>query len=54
MKIEFSTGYAAFEDYGLENEIRYIFERIMFRISCGHTSGAIIDHNGNKVGEWYL
>lgn len=54
MKIEFSTGYAAFEDYGRDYQIMVIFDKIRERIRRGETEGSILDINGNKIGEWSL
>ena len=50
MKIEFSTGNAAFEDFDIE--VKRILEKIICEIEDGSTSGSIIDINGNKVGHW--
>lgn len=54
MKIEFSTSYAAFEDYGRDYQIAVIFDTIIARIKRGETEGSILDINGNKIGEWSL
>lgn len=54
MKIEFSTSYAAFEDYGMDYQLMVIFDKIRDRIRRGETEGSILDINGNKIGEWSL
>lgn len=53
MKIEFKTGNAAFDEYG-DREVRRILEKIADDIESGHTSGVIMDINGNKIGHWEL
>lgn len=60
LKIEIKTGGAAFmnPDTGEEDsfwegiELNRILSRIQDYIECGHTSGSIMDINGNKVGTW--
>ena len=61
MKIEFKTSCAAFKDVdGEENiysktaEVIRILNRIIDRIEDGRIDGAIMDINGNKIGEWSL
>lgn len=54
MKIQFSTGNAAFEEYGFTNQLEAIFERIVQRIKNGETEGKIQDINGNNIGSWEL
>ena len=54
MKIQFSTGYAAFEEYGMQYQLECIFERIIQCINQGETEGNILDINGNKIGTWKL
>lgn len=53
MKIEFSTEFAAFDEYGI-CEIFRILDEIKIRVQAGHTSGTIMDINGNKIGSWTL
>lgn len=33
-------------------EIRRILEHVSGELACGHTSGQVMDFNGNKVGSW--
>lgn len=54
MKIKFSTGCAAFDDYGMDYQLMVIFDKIRERIRIGETEGSILDINGNKIGEWSL
>jgi hypothetical protein len=61
MKIEFKTSGAAFKDVDGEENIYYktaevirILNRVINRIEDGRTDGAIMDVNGNKIGEWSL
>ncbi len=53
MKIEFKTGNAAFDEYG-DREVRRILEKIADDVESGHTSGVIMDINGNNIGHWEL
>jgi hypothetical protein len=53
MEIKFSVDSAAFEACP-ELEIIRILKEIEERVAYGQTSGAIMDINGNKVGEWSL
>ena len=53
MKIQFSTGNAAFDEYG-DAEIRRILEEIANKVECGYDHGSIMDINGNKIGSWEL
>ncbi len=53
MKIQFKTGYAAFDGYGYA-EIRRILEKIADQVECGYDHGSIIDINGNNIGSWSL
>lgn len=53
MKIQFSTGNAAFEEYG-DVEVRRILEKIADQVEHGHDHGSIMDINGNKIGEWSI
>ena len=53
MKIQFSTGNAAFDEYG-DHQLEVIFERIIRRVNNGETEGKIQDINGNNIGEWSL
>ena len=53
MKIEFKTSNAAFDEYGFE-EVKRILEDISNKVEYGHTSGVIMDINGNKIGEWEM
>ena len=55
MKIEFSTGNAAFDEEcggSLKYETIRILREICEKIEMGCTEGSIIDINGNKIGEW--
>lgn len=58
MKIEFTTGNAAFHDpiigdnEAMANELENIFGRIIEDVRFGNKSGVIMDTNGNKVGKW--
>ena len=59
-KCEIKTGSAAFCDpyTGEENEfceaieLKRVLEDVCERLEAGHTSGSIMDINGNKVGKW--
>lgn len=59
-KCEIKTENAAFcnPDTGDENkfweaiELKRVLEDVCERLEAGHTSGFILDINGNKVGEW--
>lgn len=53
MKIEFSTGNAAFDEYGTY-EVERILEKIIRQVENGYEDGVIMDINGNKIGEWEL
>ena len=53
MKINFSTDNAAFDEYG-DAEVRRILEDIANKVERGYGYGAIIDINGNHIGEWSL
>lgn len=62
MKIEFTTGNAAFTDpfTGEENnfyeamECKRILEGICEKLEDGVTHGSLFDINGNKIGKWSL
>ena len=54
MKIQFKTGNAAFEEYGMEHQIDVILTRIIQRIKNGETEGKIHDINGNEIGSWKI
>lgn len=59
MKIEFDTDSAAFVDTEDEGNFCWEIERILRGICCdvllGNSSGeAIMDVNGNRIGEWSL
>lgn len=61
MKIEFKTSSAAFKDingdedvYCKTAEVIRVLNRIATRIEDGRTDGAVMDTNGNKIGEWSL
>lgn len=54
MKINFSTGNIAFEEYGYYEHIKHILDGIAEKIRLGYDHGPIMDMNGNKVGEWSL
>ena len=65
MKIEFSTDNAAFRLYEEDghdevNKITFIeecnriFDDICSKIHRGWDMGAILDINGNKIGEWSI
>lgn len=61
MKIEFSTSNIAFSGYGdgyddiiAATEIERILKRIANEVIIGKRYGAIMDINGNKIGEWSL
>lgn len=53
MKIEFSTGNAAFDEYG-DYEVKRILAKIIEQVENGYEDGVIMDINGNKIGEWEL
>lgn len=56
-KLEIKTGGAAFrdEDGNLDEtgyEVSRLLKDVSEKIKYGHTSGNVIDINGNKVGSW--
>ena len=53
MKIEFSTGNAAFDEYR-DYEVKRILEKIIEQVENGYEDGVIMDINGNKIGEWTM
>jgi hypothetical protein len=53
MKIQFSTGNAAFDEYG-DTEVRRILEEIANKVEYGYDHGSIMDINGNNIGSWEL
>ena len=61
-KMEFKTGSSAFCDpyTGEENElsgsieVARILKDIKHKVLSGQKTGAIIDSNGNKIGEWSM
>ena len=53
MKIEFTTGNAAFDKYG-DVEVKRILEKIIEQVELGYSQASIMDINGNKIGEWEL
>jgi hypothetical protein len=53
VKIEFSTDNAAFEvakDYMIATVLR----ELAMKIEAGKTEGAVVDNNGNTVGQWSI
>ena len=53
VKIEFSTNNASFEvakDYMIATVLR----EIAMKIEGGKTEGAVVDNNGNTVGQWSI
>lgn len=54
VKIEFSTGNAAFEDGYEAAEILACLDRLKGSILSGRRSGKVMDSNGNCVGGWTL
>lgn len=62
MKIEFKTTNSAFCDpqTGEPGELWRVYEtckvlkNIIVRIQDGQKQGAVLDSNGNKIGEWEL
>lgn len=63
MKIQFSTGTAAFRDeYETASvnsiyrgqEVARILEQIIRQVEDGRENGSIFDINGNKIGKWEL
>jgi len=53
VKIEFSTDNAAFEapaDYMIATVLR----EIAMKIEGGKTEGAVVDINGNTIGQWSI
>ena len=60
-KVEFFTSGAAFEDPDGKNteiyrslEVERILKRICTEVAFGKDSGAIMDFNGNRIGQWSL
>lgn len=53
-KMKFRTGNAAFDEPYKASEIKRILEEIAEKVEYGHTSGSIMDINGNYVGEWEM
>lgn len=39
-------------NFGKAIELKRVLEDVCERLEAGHTSGSILDINGNKVGEW--
>ena len=62
MKIDFSTGGAAFkdirtmedDDWTFRSECIRILDKIKIQINQGYDSGSIMDIYGNKIGSWKL
>lgn len=56
LKIKFETENDAFQDTPAEMaaEVRRILEQICDDIEAGETRDAIMDANGNTVGDWRL
>lgn len=54
MKINFSTDNAAFDEYGVYEEVKRILDNIADDIRIGCDCGSIMDINGNKIGSWSL
>ena len=66
LKIEFSTGNAAFNGNGIEpqtqweadyyrnEEIKRVLKNVCNQIDNGRTSGRCIDINGNTIGNWEM
>ena len=53
MQIKFSTDNEAFMVCG-DAEIRRILEKIADQVERGWECNAIMDSNGNRIGEWSL
>ena len=53
-KMKFKTSNAAFEEPYKTSEIKRILKEIAEKVEYGHTSGSIMDINGNHVGEWEI
>ena len=49
--LSFSTDNAAFSESG-EGEVINILHKVKRDLMAGHYSGAIMDTNGNTIGEW--
>lgn len=63
MEIKFRTSSAAFHDdsdneffdqWAMLRESKRILEKVINEMLHDKTSGAIMDINGNKIGEWSL
>jgi hypothetical protein len=55
MEIKFSTNNAAFEGEGKWQEIARVIRDVADHVvGSNHTSGVIMDINGNKIGRWSL
>jgi hypothetical protein len=51
--MEFATDNAAFEE-GWGTEIAGILRKVAQRVEDGDSAGAVMDSNGNTVGQWEL
>lgn len=51
-KLSFKTDNAAFADDDLAYESAMVLRAVANKIEAGELSGAIMDSNGNKVGEF--
>lgn len=58
-KIEFETSNAEFQneddtmnDFAARTECKRLLKRVLADFDKGYNVGALLDLNGNKVGEW--
>ena len=52
--LEINCDNAAFEDNGIDSELKWIADRIGQRIADRENEGNVYDSNGNKVGTFKL
>jgi hypothetical protein len=52
-KLEFDMDNAAFEDFK-NGEVKNILESTKEKVDAGWTMGAVVDSNGNTVGQWSM
>lgn len=50
-RVEFDMDNAAFAEYP-EGEVKEILAKVAAKFEAGHSTGAVMDSNGNRVGYW--
>lgn len=51
-KLEFDTDTAAFDSGAADVEIDRILRRVSYAVRLGEVYGALLDINGNTIGQW--